>query len=175
MSSEIFLCSFSCIQVHILTLMGEKKIVARYPKFNSRAISSSSWLLVSLHHFPSEPDIIKVPPTCCVTDLWSRAASQGSLDHVYWQKENWANYFQNLVTQKHSVAEHSPQGGGVQKTGCHFPQALWGSVTVNFLRLETRGIWAAGMDFTFTELSRKPFFCMVKNNKLEKCSQITFC
>lgn len=69
MSPEVSLFSFSCIQVHILTVMGEKKIVVRYPKFNSRAISSSSWLFLLLRYFPLEPGIIKVPPTCCVTDL----------------------------------------------------------------------------------------------------------
>lgn len=47
-----FLCSFSNIQAHILRVMGEKNIVARYLKFNSRAISSSSWLFVLLRYFP---------------------------------------------------------------------------------------------------------------------------
>lgn len=80
----------------------------------------------------------------------------------------------NLVKQKRRVwssAAHRVEGF---RRPAAVLQALWGSATVHFLRLGTRVIWASGMDFTFTERSRNPFFCMVKNNKLGKCHQITF-
>ena len=175
---EVSLCSLSYVQVHILMVAGEKKIVARYSKFNSGAMSSSSWLLVLLRCFPPELGIIKIPPTCCVTDLQSWAASQGCLDHVCLHKENWAKHFQNKPSEKkaQSVAEHNIWGGGFQKAICH----SWEQCGVCGIKPPVtggRGCWADGMDFTFTEVSRNQcecFFCMFKNNKLEKCCQITF-
>lgn len=151
--------------------MGNKKIVARYSKFNSRAMSSSSWLLVLLRCFPPEPGIIKIPPTCCVTDLQSRAASQGCLDHVCLHKENGAKHFQNKPSGKkaQSVAEHNIRGGGFRKTIYH----SWELCGVRGIRLPVTGglgTWDDGMDFTLPEVSRNQWeclFCMFKRNKLE--------
>lgn len=142
MIPEVSICSLPYVQVHILTVMGEKKIVVRYSKFNSRAMSSSSWLLVLLHCFPPEPGIIKIPPTCCVTDLQSQAASQGCLDHVCLHKENQAKHFQNKPSEKkeHRVWPSTIYGAKGFRRPSAIPESNVGFVALNFQWLGVRAV-----------------------------------